>query len=152
MIIQIIEDDFNKLHQITDFIKCILPSANIVQNHSYQSGLKSIIEKKPELIILDMSLPTYDLSSGEPGGTFRYYGGRDILRNITRKKIKSKVIVVTMYEKFGEGHDALSLSELKKRLKKDFEENYIGTIFYQPSTIMWQNDLKNYIENFERQM
>ena len=146
MIIQIIEDDYNKSKQISKFVSECLPDAKIIQSRSYQSGMELIVKNAPDLIILDMSLPTYDSSPSEPGWTFRHYGGKNILRAIKRKKILADVIIVTMYERFGEGEDALSLEELKSQLEADYSDNYIGTVFYQPATLSWKDKLKELID------
>lgn len=145
MKILIVEDDLNKLKQIVLYLKERIKDAKIQEMKSYQSGLKYAITNKPDLIILDMSMPTFDLSSSEPGGRFRHYAGREILKQIKRKSLQSQVIVVTMYESFGEGEDALTLEELKKQLEVDFEDNYVDTVFYQPATSGWKEELSKAI-------
>lgn len=148
MKVLIVEDDLNKLKQISSYLQGIIEGADISEMKSYQSGLRSAIEQNPDLIILDMSMPTFDLSPIEPGGKFRHYAGRDILKQLKRKCMKSKVIIVTMYESFGEGEDILTLDELKNQLENDFKENYLNTIFYQPATSEWKDNLSKIIESF----
>ena len=62
MKILIVEDDENKLNNLKDFInEYYLNEVNIDICHSFQSGLESILINKYDLLLLDMSLPNFDL-------------------------------------------------------------------------------------------
>lgn len=79
----IIEDDDNKIKQICEFLLSKYPTALLTTRRSYQSGLKEIINHKPyDLIFLDMSMPTFDVTPNNSGGRFRTYAGRDILEEM----------------------------------------------------------------------
>lgn len=145
MRILIVEDDLNKLKQISNYLREEFKEAELIEKKSHQTGLKSALEDSPDLIILDMSMPTFELSTSESGGTYRHYAGRDMLKEIKRRSLQTQVIVVTMYESFGEGDDVLSLDELKMELEDDFSDYYIDTVFYQPATSGWKNKLSDAI-------
>lgn len=147
MSLLIIEDDVNKIMQIKDFIKKNYRDLKINEAYSFQSGLEKVLDLKPKIILLDMSLPTYDISINERGGRPRSFGGRDILSQIKRKKINSKAIIVTQFEDFQDEKESKSLDELKTQLACDFKENYSGTVCYQPSKIEWQSELKALIDS-----
>jgi CheY-like chemotaxis protein len=141
MTVLIIEDDPNKLRQISDHIRSLAPSATISERSSYQSGLREIVAEPPELILLDMSMPTYDISPTERGGRTRVYAGRDVLREMQRRGIGSKVIVVTQFESFGEGPTRKTLPELTAELRRGFPENYVTTVYYHPAQSDWKSQL-----------
>lgn len=144
----IIEDDMNKIKQIKDVIEVNYKEIIVQEAYSYQSGMEIVLDLSPDIILLDMSLPTYDITTKEKGGRPRSFGGRDILSEIKRKKIDSKAIIVTQFEDFQDEKESKNLYELKKQLAREFKRNYIGTVFYQPSGIEWQSELKKIINSF----
>lgn len=140
MKVLIVEDDGFKEQDITEMVAKCLPVATIEHRRSYQSGLAAAISLRPEIVLLDMSIPTFDvaLNSGETGGRPRPYGGRDLLKELTRRKIGSKVIVVTQYDMFGEGQDLMTLEQLKVGLAQQFPNNYLTTVFYKSEQSEWR--------------
>ncbi len=145
MKILVIEDDPNKASQVIEFLNEQEPTPEIIHKKSYQSGLSEIYENIFDYVFLDMSLPTYDISPGEDAYKFRHLAGHDILAEIKRKRKSAKVIIVTQFERFGEGKQFISLRDLKMILRRDFEENYIATISYHPAQTSWKEELKSFI-------
>ncbi|MDP1800842.1 MAG: response regulator [Bacteroidota bacterium] len=145
MKILVIEDDPNKALQVISFLREHNSDHEITHKKSYQSGLSEIYENTFDFVFLDMSLPTYDITPGEDAYKFRHLAGHDILSEIKRKKKSAKVIIVTQFERFGEGKQFISLKDLKMILRKDFTENYIATISYHPGRTSWKEELSSLI-------
>lgn len=143
MKILIIEDDQNKLKQISEFITQQFPDTQIVARFSYNSGIKEIFRMNHDIILLDMTMPTFDISPHEVGGRPRIYGGKDILRQMERRKINIPAIIVTQFEKFGEGSNTKSLSDLCEELEREHKNNYLGYVYYNAALDEWKDDLKN---------
>lgn len=144
----IIEDDEIKLQNIVSFLDKKYIDFNIDIAKSYISGLKKINTNDYELILLDMSMPTYDKNSTEQGGIWEKFAGKRILSEIKRKRKNVKVIVVTMYDKFGEGNSADSLENIHKELSDNFPEFYLGKVFYSAKILAWGNDLELLLNKF----
>ncbi|WP_459477360.1 response regulator [Clostridium saccharoperbutylacetonicum] len=142
MKILIIEDDDNKSEQISQYINN-RNDCELVIKKSYLSGIKEIFNGNHDLILLDMSMPTYDITPTEPGGRFRLFGGEDILREMKRKKIDGKAIVITQYDSFGDGE--ITLEELDERLYKQFPLIYLGLVYYNASISNWSDNLNKLI-------
>jgi len=147
MKILLIEDDQHKAKQIIDYLIDKFVDSSVEIRKSYQSGLKELLANSYDLVLLDMQLPNFDIKSGEDGYKFRKLAGIDILRELTRKKIACKVIVVTQFETFGEGEFYLELKDLKQILKQDFKSLYIDTVFYSPDKSLWQTELFQLIKS-----
>jgi DNA-binding NarL/FixJ family response regulator len=145
MKILIIEDDPNKAQQILSFLNEDLKISEITYKKSYQSGLKELYENNFDFVLLDMSLPTYDINPGEDAYKFRHIAGYDILNELKRKNKIAKVIIMTQFERFGEGKQYISLSNLKMVLRKEFSSNYLVTISYHPGRTTWKEELVKYI-------
>lgn len=148
MKIIIIEDDQNKLKQIEAFIKKHRPFTIISVCRSYQSGLSTVLTEPADLIILDMSMPTYDQSPHENGGRKRPFAGKDILRQMMRREIASPVVIVTQFTRFGEESEAISLDELRQELSHAHYPNYIETIYYSAEAANWEQSLLSVLDRY----
>lgn len=137
----IIEDDDIKLSQIKDFLDEHYQESIIHIAKSIQSGVKLLKSQKYDIILLDMTLPTFDFGANDDGGRIRAYGGREILRQMDRKKIVSPVVVITQFDRFGKGSNTLALEELDKELNNDHKNNYRGCVYYNAAYQNWKNDL-----------
>lgn len=146
MKILLIEDDQHKSSQIIQFLKNEFDNINIVFKKSYQSGLKELLTTNNDMILLDMQLPNFDIKPGEDGYKFRKLAGLDILKEIKRKNIKNKVIVITQFETFGEGEFYIDLENLKSILYRDYKGIYVDTVYYSPENTMWQKELVLHIK------
>lgn len=145
MKILIVEDDPNKLGRVRECIEAEVSAATISERRSYQSGLKAILESPPDVIVLDMAMPTYDVTPAEKGGRPRPFGGRDILAQMKRRKVEVDVIVLTQYETFGEGAEQRSLQQLHSQLRREFPNNYLGVVFYHPAETDWRKQLLGFL-------
>jgi CheY-like chemotaxis protein len=145
----IVEDDENKLNQISEILSSV-PDINLISRRSYQSGLKEIIANYYDLIVLDMSMPTYDKSSSEPGGRFRKFAGKEILAEINRRKIKTKALLVTGFDTFGEGSTFITLKEMNQMLASTFPTVYLGCVFYNASETNWTEELLHHVNTIMR--
>lgn len=152
MRILIIEDDEPKIREMRSFIRS-LPScaeAQVQERMSYQSGLREIITHPPDLVLLDMSIPSYDRSVDDPkGGRPRPFGGRDILKEVRRSALKTKVIVVTQFAVLKDSNkEEKTLDELTVSLEREFADHFLGAIFYRHSENSWQEPLQRLIAQF----
>ena len=139
MKVLIVEDDEFKSSLLVAFVGSAFRDATIVTKVSYQSGLCEAVEETPEVILLDMNLPNYDPDSSEVETLL--FAGRDILQELSRLRVRTKVIIVTQFEQFGEGVDITTLEELSESLREEFAGLYYGTVYYHPSQEDWKNTL-----------
>jgi len=145
MKILIVENDPNKSTQVETFLNEEFSSMNICieTKKSFQSGLEAILSNKYDFLILDMSLPTFDITESDDGGETLDRGGDIILQEMEREDVKYKSVILTQYEEFG----GISLNEIDAALKKEFNEFYLGCIYYNTIQVNWQNELKRIILN-----
>jgi CheY-like chemotaxis protein len=136
----LVEDDEDKREQLIKFInekiKCDLSEVR-----SFQSGLKAIKENVYDLIILDMTMPTFDIHPKDSGGRSQPFGGEMLLYEMVRRGIKTKVIIVTQFDLFGKGEDEITLKDLDLRLFESFEYNYVGIVQYNITYSGWKDSL-----------
>lgn len=141
MKILFIEDNPQKLKQICDFLEQHYNDIELTIRKSYNSGLRELIMNKSySLILLDMSLPNYDIEPGESGGDFEKYAGKFLLSEMYRRDITTNVLIITMYLNYVD-------EEFSSELKDNFP-NYLGVVYYnvkEPDG--WKNELKDKIDN-----
>jgi DNA-binding NarL/FixJ family response regulator len=138
----IVEDDINKANSLISFIKTKYEHTTIVQKSSYQSGIKEILKNAYDIILLDMSMPTFDITPEESGGRPIPLAGREILYRMKRYNLHTSVIIVTQYEEF----EGVSLNSLGEELNELFPNIYKGFVYYNPTHDNWKNDLFKLIE------
>lgn len=143
--ILILEDDDNKLAQVQQAITDQLPQAIVSCAKSFQSGLKALISGHPDILILDMTLPTFDRGVHDAGGRTRPFAGRDILEQIDRRHLSTQAIVVSGFEILGDGASAMSLRELHKQLLEKYSHLYRGFVYYSPSESEWRGNLADHL-------
>lgn len=139
-------DDFpSKADSILSYINGEFPALEVVQKESYKSGLYEICTNGEayDLILLDMSMPTFDFSAEENGGEPEPVAGKLILENMSLRGIETKVLVVTMYENF----DGTRLSKLDQELSSNFPEIYIGNVFFSFKQNDWKYQLSHSINS-----
>lgn len=104
---------------------------------SFHSGMKSIYEESYDLLLLDMSMPMYDVTVRDTGGRPLPLAGRDILFKMRRSNIHTKVIVITQYEDF----EGIPLTQLNSDLQIDFPTLYWGSVYYNTTHDTWKEEL-----------
>lgn len=136
MKVLLIEDTDLKKEQIATFVSEEYPSIQLELRKSYNSGLREIIKNQDySLILLDMSLPNYDISPGETGGDFESMAGNFLLQEMYRRDININVAIVTMYKNYTD-------EEFNSGLKDSFS-NYLGVVYFnlnEPDN--WKRGLK----------
>lgn len=142
--ILIVEDNQKKLEKIKTFLEGEFDDVVLEEKTSYNSASREIVlnYEKYNLILLDMSMQTYDISTEESGGEPEPLAGKNILKQIYLREIPTKVVVVTMYENFVDGTNVAKLDE---ELREDFAENYCGFIFFSHHNKDWSVKLKEFI-------
>lgn len=149
MRILIIEDDFDKREKIRSHVETELPGkVTITEKESLRSGLKSILQDSTfDLILLDMSMPSFDISVDEPGGGApESFAGKELMAQMRLRGISIPVVVITQYRSFEGG--AVSLSDLTQEFSEKFGQFYWGSIYYNAAVEGWRKELSTHLRKF----
>jgi DNA-binding NarL/FixJ family response regulator len=146
MKIAIIDDSNYKIESIKNLIYSKWDDFLVCEARSFQGGLRLLEYERPDLVLMDMSLPTSEESGGRLGGRDRMFGGRDLMTEIEFLELDCRVIVVTQFEEFPEMSRMIDLQTLLKRLQSDFPKIYAGGVFYGATDAKWSNELSRLIE------
>lgn len=142
--ILLVEDYEEKAANIIAFLNAEFPNFEVERRTAYNSAQEEIFENpnKYDLILLDMSMTTYDLSTDASGGKPEPSAGYDILEGMYLRDITTPVIVVTMYNVFGRRE----MSSFHKEFLENYPQNYRSYVFYSSQRNDWKNDLKKKIK------
>jgi DNA-binding NarL/FixJ family response regulator len=145
MHILLVEDDENKRAQLISFIRLTWPESGLDVATSLQSGLRALPTEKFTFVILDMTLPNYEVGPGENGGIIHQKGGSEFLRKMKRLGIKIPTAVVTQFETFGWGRERIDLDSLRESLENDYGDVCVGTIYYNSTIDSWKDQLREVV-------
>ena len=143
MRILLIEDEITKEQDILRFLHEANPETVVEVRRSITAGIAEIREQQYDYILLDMSLPLYDNEDGHymEDNEFETFGGNYVLDELDRIEYSVKVVVITAFDILGEGQDRIELTQVEKGLYEDYPDVFIGTIFYNASSVEWKNKL-----------
>lgn len=144
MRILLIEDNPLKRDKVAEFLTGTY-NADIREAASFNSGLKAALEGGFDLIILDMSMPTFDRTESSHGGRFRALAGSDIATRLARQDRISPFVVLTGYRDFSVDSQSLSIEDIDQNLKS-LGDAYKGCILFDSAESSWKEGLKEIID------
>lgn len=143
----IADDESPKLESIAEFIGASFPHAELERTRSVRSTITRMRQGGVSTLVLDMSLPTFDVGPGEKGGRAQNLGGEEVLRFMEFYEVSCPVVIVTQYGYFSEGGKHVAVSKVEARLQLEHPENFRAMIHYSGSTSpAWRTALKESIE------
>jgi|EndMetStandDraft_8_1072994.scaffolds.fasta_scaffold02016_5 CheY-like chemotaxis protein len=141
----VVEDDEYKATDLIKTVEATHTSLEIKKAASVTSALKFINEYAFDLVILDMSLPTFDISGPGGGGSPQGQGGVEVLRLAGRLKNKSSFVVVTQYPDIEIDGRETSLESAPIELARKFGVNVLGCLLYEFDDDSWRIPLQKII-------
>jgi len=138
----LVEDEAPKRAHIQRLLATLSADVDVIVARSVNSALDEIEAHLPDLLLLDMSLPTFDIAERESGGRPQGFGGIEILRHMKLAEMTCPTIVITGYEAFlREAGKAVELTELRAELAKEFPAYLRGVLHYNSTYDEWKNEL-----------
>lgn len=145
MKILLIEDNENKCKAIISFLCETFKDIEVDVAKSYVSGVDIAMKNSYNLILLDMTIPTFDVSGTDTGGETLKNGGEIVVEELLDEDIEFDCAVITQYETFNNE----SLNTISDRLEKMCGKNYHGCIKYDSYNDKWKGLLKQLIEDVD---
>jgi len=140
--ILLVEDEAPKRDQIAAFLAKLCPNADVQSAKSVRAAIAAMKREAPSLLILDMSLPTFDVGPYEAGGRPQGFGGVEVVRYLKLLNLEVPVIVVTAYEAFVRRGGDVDLKGLSEQLRKEYGPRFHGLVYYNSLYGSWRDELK----------
>ena len=146
----VVEDDEPKQRSIIGFLSEILRrDVAIVSAESLSSAVAVLSDQNVVFVVVDMSIPTFDLvKDRRGGGQPQGFGGADILRFIQSETETTKSVVLTQYEEFvlRRGENRKDPRGLEEALRSELDDRFLGVIHYAGQHGAWRQSLKEILE------
>lgn len=142
MKVLLIEDDQFKARRLSQLVREIRCDLTVDIVGSVTGSIRALETPiRYDLVVLDMSLPTFDVGPRESGGIPQGFGGREVMRFMINNEVDIPVVIVTQFERFGEVGREIDLSTLSRSLGEEFPEIFVGIVYYEAGTDRWQEEL-----------
>ena len=82
MRILLVEDDDHKMNDIIGYIRTLNMTIEISTARSVESGVQSAIDNSFNLLLLDMTIPNFDITEKSDGGKSYKNGGEIIVKEL----------------------------------------------------------------------
>lgn len=146
VLILIVEDDLNKAKEIETFLDAFGYDCQVEHQISLVGGLRCAKEIKPDIVLLDMTLPNFKGPTNDRSNRMIPFGGVEFIRQIERNNLKSKIIVITQFESFGEPPQVTLLADIDSDLKSKYPKTYCGAVYYHASQSSWERQLSKFLD------
>ncbi len=147
MSILLVEDDDFKAADLKKVVHELLPDVKMSSAISVTSALKALSRETFNLVILDMSLPTFDLSGPGGGGSPQAQGGVEVLRLAKHLKRQASFIVVTQYPDIEIDGREIALESAAKTLSEKFSMPILKCILYEFDSDYWRVQFRTALVN-----
>jgi CheY-like chemotaxis protein len=138
MKVLLVEDDEFKATDILKVLGETLARAEVLRAMSVTSAMKAINSETFALIVLDMSLPTFEMSGPGGGGSPQGQGGLEVLRLARRLHNSSPFIVVTQYPDIELDGSDIPLATAAKALRGRFGVDVKACLLYEFDRDSWR--------------
>lgn len=135
------EDEPPKREKIVAFLKTHRPEATVAVTASVRETVDYLESTTPDLLLLDMSLPTFSVTSSERGGRPQGAGGIEIMRYMELLEVSCPVIVVTAYPAITLDGQEISLQQLDEKLKLEHADIYRCLVYFNSVYGAWASEL-----------
>lgn len=138
MNILIVEDDSYKYSKIAALLRERFPDATLIHQDSVHGAVIYLREYTPNLLILDMSLPSHSLLAGQGSPVSMPAGGIEIIMEI---KILGRthipIVVVTQYPDVEIEDEYYSINESRGIIAELYGIRRISVVYYDNDSTEW---------------
>jgi CheY-like chemotaxis protein len=138
----LVEDDEFKAADVLSVVQEVAPNATITRSGSATAALRQITYNSFDFVLLDMSLPTFDLSGPGGGGSPQGQGGLEVLRLARMLGRESAFIIVTQYPDIEIDGADVSLTRAPKLLTEKFQQPVAACVLYEFDGDAWREPLR----------
>lgn len=148
MTVLLVEDEVSKCRRISEYLNESFQNLSISVAQSITSAIIKIRQNSFDFLLLDMSLPLFDNADlvHSDSNEFDAFGGIAVLDEIDRLQLSCKVILITAFDTLGEGSTLIRLPEITIKLDKDYPDNFVGSVFYNMSSLSWKQQLNKLLK------
>ncbi|MES1939009.1 response regulator receiver domain-containing protein [Salinisphaera sp. T5B8] len=144
--ILLVEDDEYKQELIEEFLHEILDITTIYVAKSVRDAVTLVRKREFFLIILDMSLPSYEMTPGGAQPISQPTGGIEVLLELSYDERKDTVIILTQFPDIEFDNKVLPLEKAGKALTNTLDVVVKSVIYFNAQNLTWRKHLEQAIK------
>jgi CheY-like chemotaxis protein len=149
MNILVVEDDQFKFSKIADILEKVFLGAHIVHHDNVSSATLYLKINTPELIVLDMSLPSHPAIAGKGSPISMPTGGIEVILELRYlKKTTIPIYILTQYPDVEIEDEYYSINESSQVIKDFFGMKSVSVTLYDNESEEW---VRNFVYQLENQ-
>lgn len=141
----IVEDDDYKLESLQECL-AQFTEIEVTVCRSFTSAAKAIKRTTFDLILLDMSLPTFDGGGAGDEGDAQGLGGKRLIRLCHEYGTLCATILVTQFSNYEDLGRTTSVAQLARELAEILDTLFMGTVRYNRASTEWKASLTSYLK------
>lgn len=141
----LVEDDEHKMNDIISYINTLEKNIIVETARSVESGVQAAVDNRYDLVLLDMTIPNFDITEKSDGGKSYKNGGEIIVKELIDEEVAFRCAVITQYETFNNE----TIDQISQRIRQLCGDDYLGYVKYSTNTESWRQGLKELIEHVE---
>ena len=143
MKILIVEDDSFKYSKVAELLREIFCDAELLHRDNVHGAINYVCSESPDLIILDMSLPSHPAVAGEGSPVSMPAGGIEIIMQLKMlRKIDIQTIVLTQYPDVEIEYEYYSIIDSEQAIKSLYGMQSVSVVHYDNDSSEWKEKLK----------
>ena len=143
MKILIVEDDSYKYSKVRDLLIDTFGESDLIHKDSVHGAVLYVRCEKPDLLILDMSLPSHPLVAGQGSPVSMPAGGIEVIMELKiLQKTDIYVIVLTQYPNVEIEDEYYSIEESQGMIERLYGMQRVEVIYYDNDSTDWSTKLK----------
>jgi CheY-like chemotaxis protein len=147
MRVLLVEDEDPKRQHLLKFCDEVFESIQIELAASVRGAIDHLRVENVDLVLLDMSLPTFDIAAKERGGRPQGAGGIEVIRFLDMMEMSVPIIVVTAYPAIQIDGRQQTLDEVDVLLRGEHPRLYRGLVYFNSVYGGWRQELETAMRN-----
>lgn len=148
MNILVVEDDQFKYSKIEGILEKIFPGAKLIHHDNVSSATLYLKISTPELIILDMSLPSHPAIAGKGSPISMPAGGIEVILELRYlRKTAIPIFVLTQYPDVEIENEYYSINDSAQTIKDFFGMQSVSVTLYDNDSEEWMHKFIYQLEN-----
>ncbi|WP_186080647.1 response regulator [Burkholderia gladioli] len=142
--ILIVEDDSFKYSKVAELLREIFPDAELLHCDNVHGAINYVRSESPNLILLDMSLPSHPAVAGEGSPVSMPAGGIEIILELKiLRKTDIQIIVLTQYPDVEIEYEYYSIFDSEQAIKNLYGIQAVSVVHYDNDSNEWKEKLRD---------
>jgi CheY-like chemotaxis protein len=144
MKILIVEDDSFKYSKVANLLREIFSDTELLHRDNVHGAINYVRSESPDLILLDMSLPSHPAVAGEGSPVSMPAGGIEIILELKMlRKTDIQTIVLTQYPDVEIEYEYYSIPDSEQAIKSLYGMQAISVVHYDNESNEWKEKLRD---------